>query len=200
MGRNYSLNSLQAAFKAWTNIIARWPKDLVRPENVSFQTLMRRRLDHHTGQAISKAPGKESGSASRHSQPNLMARSHGGETNTGAGFAARESIREQVSNASTHSATRKAILPITTTWFSEMHEAPNRSWFGGVVKRYQGFLEINLKAYEDMGIIWVEMSLVLGILGSFYDAGGLRLGGPVLGKHYQEFAGLYLVGLMCFMA
>ena len=140
-GQELLANSLQAAFKAWTNIIARWPKDLVRPENVSFQTLMRRRLDHHTGQAISKAPGKESGSAAATASPILWQE-------------ATEVKQTQVLDSLLENRyASKYPMPASLrnpksnpTYYDdlvrEMHEAPNRSWFGGVVKRFKGSLRL----------------------------------------------------------
>ncbi|RMZ85403.1 hypothetical protein DV737_g714, partial [Chaetothyriales sp. CBS 132003] len=34
------------ALKQWTSIIKRWPVDKVRPQNVAFQTVMQKRIDH----------------------------------------------------------------------------------------------------------------------------------------------------------
>jgi cytochrome b pre-mRNA-processing protein 6 len=45
-------NRRQSALKHWARIIQRWPIDKVRPESVSFQKVMQRRLDRLTNPSL----------------------------------------------------------------------------------------------------------------------------------------------------
>ncbi|KPI44450.1 uncharacterized protein AB675_8427 [Cyphellophora attinorum] len=46
------------ALKHWARIIQRWPVDKVRPEPVSFQTIMRRRVERLTNPVLATEAGK----------------------------------------------------------------------------------------------------------------------------------------------
>lgn len=46
---------MQLALKHWARIIKRWPLDKVRPDSVSFQTNMQRRIDRLTNPSLSAA-------------------------------------------------------------------------------------------------------------------------------------------------
>ncbi|KAK5081404.1 hypothetical protein LTR70_000976 [Exophiala xenobiotica] len=49
------------ALKHWSRIISRWPVDKVRPESVSFQTLMRKRLEKYQNPAKAAEAAKVKG-------------------------------------------------------------------------------------------------------------------------------------------
>jgi len=98
---------------------------------------MRKRLDHHTGKAITNAPGKEKGSTAVTASPILWQE-------------AREMKQTQVLESLLENRyANKYPMPASLrnpksnpTYYDdltrEMQEAPSRSWFGGVVKRIKG--------------------------------------------------------------
>lgn len=53
----------QLAFKHWIKIISQWPKDKLRPQEVTFQTLMRKRLDKYENPAKAAESAKVKGNA-----------------------------------------------------------------------------------------------------------------------------------------
>lgn len=102
---------------------------------------MRKRLDHHTGRAISKAPGKDNGSAAAAASPILW--------QEGAEVKQAQVLASLLENRYASKYPMPASLrnpKSNPTYYDdlirEMQEAPNRSWFGGVMKRFKGALRL----------------------------------------------------------
>jgi hypothetical protein len=102
---------------------------------------MRKRLDHHTGRAISKAPGKENGSAAVAAGPILWQEE--------AEVKQAQVLASLLENRYASKYPMPASLrnpKSNPTYYDdlirEMQEAPSRSWFGGVMKRFKGALRL----------------------------------------------------------
>ena len=128
------------ALKHWTRIIQRWPVDKVRPENVSFQKVMQRRLDKlassttpneaansiTSNEALVVAVPPQTWSEEREMKQ-VNALDSLLEDRYSKSFPLPQSLRKPASNPTYYDDLMK-----------EMQEAPSRSWLGGIVKRIKG--------------------------------------------------------------
>jgi len=128
--------------KHWSRILRRWPVDRVRPENVSFQKIMKQRIDKHLQQSSPSAAS----SSVKSNQTVLSAVAPQRFTERGEleqanvlyslledryakEYPLSESLRNPASNPTYYDDLVK-----------EMEEAPTRSWMGGLVKKIKGSL------------------------------------------------------------
>jgi len=142
------MSTQSLALKHWSRILRRWPVDRVRPENVSFQKLMTRRLEKHqktsqsspptTTGAAAAPPASVPSSSKVASQKKIEWDEQAELEQANALYALLEDryareyplpgvLRQPASNPTYYDDLVK-----------EMHEAPTRSWLGSLAKRIQG--------------------------------------------------------------
>lgn len=102
---------------------------------------MRKRLDYHTGKAISNAPGKEKGSTAETASPILwQEQAETKQTQVLESFLENRYMNKYPMPASLRNP--KSSPAYYDDLVQEMAEAPDRSWFGGVMKRIKGSLRL----------------------------------------------------------
>ncbi|KAH8819636.1 hypothetical protein F5884DRAFT_761274 [Xylogone sp. PMI_703] len=110
--------SKSVAYKHYDRILAKWPKDLLRPE-VQFQNAMRRRLDRQLQSGINEKTELENVNTLYSLLGNRYRQI----------YPIRGSLLKPASNPTHY-----------TDLLKELEEAPNRSWFGRMTNKWRGFL------------------------------------------------------------
>ena len=137
-------NSSQLAFKHWTRILQRWPVDRVRPEKVSFQTVMKARLGkHNTGVSGNNA------AESINANEAMVSAVEPSRWNENAEMVQANALYALLENrfAKDYPMDQTLRKPASDpehydNLVREMDEAPTRSWLGGLTKRIRGSLRL----------------------------------------------------------
>ena len=132
----------QPALKHWARIIKRWPVDKVRPDSVSFQTIMQKRIDRVMNPSTSAAPSNVKANEALVSteprvfdekkemqQVNVLSSLLGDRYATA--YPLPQSLRKPASNPVYYD----QVL-------AEIEEAPSRSWWASTLKSLKGRFRI----------------------------------------------------------
>lgn len=136
---------MQLAIKHWTRILRRWPVDRVRPENVSFQKIMTQRLDKYRAQ-----PSASAAASSIKSNQATVSAVEPRKWDEQAELEQANALYSLLENryAIQFALPGRLRAPASNTTYyddliTEMEEAPNRSWFGGIMQRVKGSLRFS---------------------------------------------------------
>ncbi|RMZ89074.1 hypothetical protein DV736_g3706, partial [Chaetothyriales sp. CBS 134916] len=128
------------ALKQWASIIKRWPVDKVRPQNVAFQMVMRKRIDHLVDPSSVPQPTTVKMNNVAVSTP-LPAWNEDRELKQ------VKTLNTLLENKYTHAFPLPSALRYPTsnpTYYDdlirELDEAPTRSYFNKVMNRVRGIL------------------------------------------------------------
>lgn len=142
----HSSPTYQTAHKHWLRILRRWPIDLVRPDTVSFRTVMQKRLEN-----ISKPTSSTAAADNITSNEALVTAKGAPQTwNEAAEMKQVNALYSLLENryAKTYPLPEHLRRPQSApTYYDdlmrELEEAPHRSWIGGFVKRMKGMLRFS---------------------------------------------------------
>lgn len=127
------------ALKHWARIIKRWPVDKIRPESVSFQTNMQRRIDRVTSPSLNEAATSVKGNQA------LVSAAPPGELNEQKEMKQANALYTLLENRYStafpmpeqfrYPASRKTHYD---DLLRELEEAPERSKFASFIQRLKG--------------------------------------------------------------
>lgn len=137
----------QLAHKHWLRILHRWPVDLVRPKTVSFQEVMRQRLDNLSNPSTSASPPTTANIKANEPLVSVPEPKKWDEKKEMEQVDVLYSfLEDQYSKAYPLPPALRNPASSPTYYddlMRELEEAPGRSWFGSLVKKWKGFLRFS---------------------------------------------------------
>lgn len=143
-GHSIGTNHVQTVMKHWARIIKRWPIDKIRPESVSFQTMMQRRLERINNPSLNAAATSTKGNEA------MISAAPPAQFNEQQEMKQVNALYSLLENryASTYPMPDQLRYPASRKThyddlLKEMEEAPSRSKFDSFIQRMKGRFRIS---------------------------------------------------------